>query len=114
MAEGALTREGVLAGLQDIRLPAEAAGGALAGVIAAVGLGLLLASGVSLLAGLVTARRRADPAPPAPARSEEALQLALLAELKTAHPDRFARLADRIYRAEGMPSVADLTAELDR
>ena len=116
MADGALTREGVLAGLQDIRLPAEAAGGALAEALAAFGLGLLLASGIAMLTGLVTARRRTAPRPraSAPPRSEEALQLALLAELKTTHPDCYARLADRLYRPGGMPSVADLTRDLGR
>ena len=111
MAEGALSHEALLAGLRDIRLPTEAAGGALAEGIAAAGLGLLLAAGVAQFARLVTARRR----PPAPVPSPPPAadpRLALLARLKATRPERFATLAPHLYRPGGLPSLADLRREL--
>ncbi|MHA6264431.1 hypothetical protein ACXYMO_14600 [Arenibacterium sp. CAU 1754] len=122
MADRALTEDAVLAGLQDIRLPADAAGGALAEGLAAVGLGICLA----VLLGLIlrqTAFSRTRPARSAAAggpspddipQSQDARRMALLRELKQRRPSAYDRLRARIYQPGGLPDIATLEAEVRR
>ena len=112
MTDRALTREGVLAGLQDIRLPADAPGGWPAEVLAAVGLGLILAAAVALLLHAATVRVRASGPSRTPVPEGEAGQLALLRRLKAERPERFRALAADLYRPGGVPDAEILRREL--
>ena len=114
MTDRPLGRDGLLAGLQDIRLPVDAPGGALAEILAAVGLGLLLAALCALALSLVTRR---GPIIPAGASLDvdnvgQDRTSALLRELKARRPDRFAALAPRLYAPGGLPTVEELEREL--
>lgn len=119
MTERALTREAVLSGLQDIRLPVDAPGGLPAEILAAAGLGLLAAALAGLLLRGIMVGKRPTPAPSladdiAAVRRlpDDRKQLELLRILKRARPERFARLAGDLYRPGGMPSSRILEAEL--
>ena len=121
MAEDrALTEEAVLTGLQDIRLPAEAAGGTLAELLAVVGIGLSLALLLGLASRVVTRPSAAKPCAPSMAARLAALsdlpegerRLALLHLLKETRPDRFQALAEGIYRMGGLPDATVLETEL--
>jgi hypothetical protein len=109
----------LLAGLHDIRLPLEAAGGVFAELTAAAGLGLLLAL---LLAPLVRAatRPRAPPTAVGIAGRLAALDrlegeerrealLRLVAELK---PEVLRAMQPAIYRPGGLPTADNLEAAL--
>lgn len=122
MADRALTEDAVRAGLQDIRLPPDAAGGALAEGLAAVGLGICLA----VLLGLIlrqTAFSRTRPAQSAAAngplhddfpQSEDARRRALMRELKQRRPAAYDRLRALLYQPGGLPDIATLEAEVRR
>ena len=114
MTDRPLGRDGLLAGLQDIRLPAEAAGGALSEILAAAGLGLLLAALCALALSLVTRRGPKPAAGPSPEVGDGGRDRtsALLRELKARRPDRFAALAPRLYAPGGLPTVEELEREL--
>ncbi|MGY9048934.1 MAG: hypothetical protein ACKVKF_18290 [Rhodobacterales bacterium] len=119
MLERALNEEAMLAGLRDIRLPAEAPGGLLAEVFAALALGLLLAVGIGLvLRGLSRARparqRAEDPLARIDALAPQDQRLALLALLKQRAPARYAVLAERLYQPDGLPDLGALRAEVMR
>ena len=112
MAERALTEEAMLAGLHDIRLPADAPGGLVAEVLAAGGLGVLAAL---VVAALVVALTRLKPATSARPDSnhgeidsdnDNARRLRLLHQLKTERPEAFAQLSSDLYRKGGLPEVA--------
>lgn len=119
MTEGVLTHSDVVAGLHDIRLPVDAAGGLTADVLAAIGLGLLAAYLLSFLIPLLSTSRHA------PVKSlrervaeladlpENSRTLALLHLLKEIAPERAAKLAEGIYAQGGMPSVDMLEAAID-
>ena len=114
MTDRPLGRDGLLAGLQDIRLPVDAPGGALAEILAAVGLGLFLAALCALALSLVT-RQGPKPAADAslvPDPGGRDRVSALLRELKARRPDRFAALAPRLYAPGGLPTVEELEREL--
>ncbi|ETX28668.1 hypothetical protein [Roseivivax isoporae] len=117
----ALSEEAMLAGLRDIRLPASAAGGAPAEMLAALAVGLALA----LLAGLalraVTARRPVargtglrQAVAEAAALPDETRRLALLHLLRDHAPGRHAELRAALYRPGGLPDAATLERELLR
>ncbi len=122
MADRALTKDAVLAGLQDIRLPTDAAGGLLAELLVASGLGLLLALGIGLMLRSITRSLPTIGRAPSLSEQVEALstlpeterQLALLHLLKANHPSAFAALADRLYRAGALPGCPTLEEELLR
>ena len=111
----------LLAGLHDIRLPVEAAGGAWAVAAAAMAVGLLIALCLTPHIRLMTAPRRRE-APRGlterlaaldalpPERRQEAL-LRLAAETR---PELLTRLGPGIYRRDGAPSAAAIEAELRR
>lgn len=121
MTETALTETAMLAGLRDIRLPAEAAGGWPADLAAAVA----LAGGAALLVGwfvrLLSLRQTKarprdlqDELSDLAALPDDDRRIALLHLLKTRAPDRFTTLQEGLYRPEGGPEVARLQAEVER
>ncbi|MFZ5963715.1 hypothetical protein ACOXXX_12235 [Thalassococcus sp. BH17M4-6] len=116
MADRALTEEAMLAGLRDIRLPSEAAGGLLGELLTALALGLLLAALLGCAARWVTSARTSDRRRAAALADlpEEDQRLALLHRLKTAAPARYAEIAARLYQPGGLPDLDTLRAEVDR
>lgn len=109
----ALSEEAMLAALHGLRLPAEAAGGAVAEALAGLGLGLVLAALACRLLRAGLAPRR--PAPDLPEGLDgEARRLALLARLKAEAPARYAALAPDPYRPGGLPREAAIRAALER
>lgn len=122
MADRALTPEAVLTGLQDIRLPAEAAGGLVAEVLAVVGLGLGLALLLGLAVRIVSRPRVSRTRVPSLASRLAALSdlpeaersVALLHLLKEVRPARYQALSEGIYRIGGVPDASALEAELRR
>ncbi|SFB12196.1 hypothetical protein SAMN05421688_3053 [Poseidonocella pacifica] len=119
MAERALTRDAVLQGLQDIRLPADAPGGFLAELLVALGAGLFFALLLAILARAVLrfqpkARPRTLSGRIADLRGlgPERQALGLLALVKQRRPEVYARYARDLYQADGMPSVEALEREL--
>jgi len=120
MAEHGISAETMLAGLQDIRLPAEAPGGLAAELFAVVGLGLALALIVSMLLKLFMRPQRNPAAAPAMADRIAALAtlpdedraLALLALIQTSSPGALPALRKSLYTRDGFPEVARLEAVL--
>ena len=114
MADPALSDAAMLAGLRDIRLPPDAAGGIVADLLAATGLGLLLA----VLLGWGLSRLRLAPRRPGPgtaravALTPDQRRLALLHDLKARRPEVFARYAPTLYRAGGLPESEELERAL--
>ncbi len=111
MADGAISRETMLAGLNDIRLPAEAPGGLVAELLAGAGIGLLLAA----LAALLLARLTTRIAPRRPPNLQDRIAalaslpgderaLALLRLLRQSAPARAEALTGDLYRPGGTPS----------
>ncbi|SMX44923.1 hypothetical protein [Actibacterium lipolyticum] len=121
MAERAFTLEDLVAGLQDIRLPTDAAGGQVAEFAAAMGLGLFLAFMVALLLPLIM-KRSTQTRPETLAERIDALRtlppeqraLALLHLLKERAPDAVARMGSGLYAPGGLPDPTALEAELLR
>jgi hypothetical protein len=114
--ERALT---LLAGLRDIRLPDEAAGGTVAELAAAVALGavaaLVVAGGVRLIgqrAGHVPPAPEGDPLDTLSALSGDDRRVALLHLLRARDPDRYACLRQCLYRRDGALDLATLEAEV--
>ena len=121
MTGRAMSETAMLAGLRDIRLPAESAGGwpaDLAAAVALSGLAALLVAGVLRLMSL----QRNTPRPTGlqeeiadlAALPEEARRIALLHLLKARAPARFAELTGGLYLPGGGPDVAHLQAEVER
>ncbi|MEY8828468.1 hypothetical protein AB9K34_08615 [Sedimentitalea sp. XS_ASV28] len=119
MADRALTREAMLNGLHDIRLPAEAAGGLAAELLATIGLALAIALLIGIALRAMSRPRQARPEPGAAERlaalrdlppSER--QIALLHLLKAERPDAFRHLSDRLYAPGGLPDVETLETEV--
>lgn len=121
MSDRALSREALLAGLRDIHLPEQAAGGGLADLLAAIALG-----GVAALLLVVVLRalsRRVKPTRPATLHDHiAALQslpepdrrIALLHLLKARAPARFAELKQALYRPDQPIPPEELEQELLR
>ncbi len=115
-----MTHAAMQASLHDIVLPADAAGGAVAGVLATVALAGLLALVAGGLLRLFSLRRaKVPPAPNIYARvaalatlSEAERRTGLLHLLKNERPERFARLRDALYRKDTPLDTDKLTAEL--
>lgn len=121
MSERALSEAAMLAGLRDIRLPTEAAGGAVADIAMAVALG----GAAALIAGAIIrmfSQRRVGSTPANVAQRLAALadqpdstrRVALLHLLKSEAPERFGALRPRLYRQDGNLSVSQLEQEVRR
>lgn len=117
---GAMSREAMLAGLQDIRLPPDAAGGLLSDVAVGIGLAAFAALvGVALLRAF--GRERTTTRPPTlservtaiNALPEEERRVALLHLLKDEAPDRYAPLGKGLYRPDSIP-LSQIEAEVAR
>lgn len=112
MTDRSMTESAMLASLQDIRLPTEAAGGVVADIATAIGLAALLALIVLALLRLFGLRRRTVHLPSLPERiagvmalPEEPRRIALLHLLKQEDPQRYATFAGQgtLYRPDGVP-----------
>ncbi|SNR67092.1 hypothetical protein [Puniceibacterium sediminis] len=119
MADSALSKEAMLEGLRDIRLPGDAPGGLVAEGLAALACGLLLAVLIGVILRVVTRVRPRRAVPEDPFRSigalaEEDQRLALLRMLKARAPERYAVLAQDLYQPGGLPDVGALWAEVRR
>ncbi len=95
----------MLAALRDIRLPADAPGGTIAGIAAAVAFGGLAAIAVALVLRLASRRRRGTARAPLAASldrlagaPEDLRRIELLHLLKASAPDRFEAIAAELYR----------------
>ena len=114
MNEGALTEAAVQAGLRDIRLPAEAAGGVLAEIAAVIAVAALLAlMFVALWRWIGVRGRRGRKGEDLAALAEmapEARRVALLHLLKQRAPERFERYRGALYRPSPDGAEIDLTA----
>lgn len=120
MSETGISRETMLASLRDIRLPAEAAGGAMADIAVAIGAGALAALLVVTVLRALSRDRSASPPPRLADRlaaldglGEEARRVALLHILKERAPERLAALRGDLYRPGGLPTAA-IEAEVAR
>ncbi|WP_116597765.1 hypothetical protein [Primorskyibacter marinus] len=123
MNERALSEHALQAGLRDIRLPAEAAGGMGAELAAAIALAAIAALMIGLIARQFLGRKpRPAPARPNLARRLGELdvlpdaerRIALLHLLKSYDPSQFSALCDGLYRPDGGPDIATLRAALAR
>ncbi|MEM8951038.1 MAG: hypothetical protein AAGC99_17090 [Pseudomonadota bacterium] len=119
MTDRALSEEAMLQALSDIRLPADAAGGALGDMAAAIAMAgifaLLIGGAIRLMS-----RKRTKERAPSLADILEALQdkpeaerrLALLHLLKARAPDRFEALRTGLYRRDAAGDIDELEAEV--
>ena len=121
MTDRALSENAMLASLHDIRLPTEAAGGLVADVAMTIGLAgvaaLLVAAGLRL----VSQRIGANGPPSLQDRlagiqhlPEEHRRLALLHLLRQRAPERYAQIAQELYRPKAGVTAQAVQAELDR
>ncbi|WP_135502925.1 hypothetical protein [Roseovarius aestuariivivens] len=118
MSDGAISKEAMLAGLRDIRLPAEASGGFVSDLAAIV----FLAACASLicvgLLRLFSSRRSIVLEPNAflgsDSDTKDERRIALLRRLKAQSPDRFAALRETLYRPDHELDLATLEAEVQR
>ena len=119
MADRAILAEDIIAGLHDIRLPSQAAGGTIADIAAAIGLGLLLALLVGYLTSLITIQKTA-PNPPSPQDQIRAFEgltdedrvLQLIGLIKAYDPTAPILKDTDLYAQGGLPSIAELEAHL--
>ncbi|WP_417605781.1 hypothetical protein [Primorskyibacter flagellatus] len=121
MSERALSETALQAGLRDIRLPADAAGGMGAELAAAIGLAAVAALVIGLIARQFLGRK---PRPARPSLDRKLAELdalpdperriALLHLLKLYDPSQFAALRDSLYRPDAGPDTAALRAVLAR
>ena len=119
MTERMIGEEAMLASLRDIHLPADASGGMVAEILAAMALGLFLALVLGGLAKLVSRHRLQQKPMPLTARLDaletqpEVEQRRAVLELFKQHaPDRLASLAPSLFDKATAPSTASLIAEL--
>jgi len=118
MSEGAMSREALLAGLQDITLPIDAPGGLVAEIAATVGLAglasLILGGVVWLLSQRrmpVRAATLKDKLDAIEMLPEDSRRLALLHLLRDHAPERYDAVSDGLYRPGGGPDLAALEQE---
>lgn len=119
MTDTALSEEAMLASLRGLSLPAEAAGGTVADIAVAIGLAALMALVVVGFLRLITVKREdvKDAQTHLSALSdlpEDSQRIALLHMLKTAAPDRFAKMAADMYRPQHKVDLETLRAEVAR
>ena len=119
MNEQGITEIDFLAGLHDIRLPSEAAGGLASEILASIGVGLLLAVCIGLVLPLVTKIKSKTPPPSLSDRidalkllSDEGRTIALLHLLKENNPEAAERFCSNIYSPGGIPQISMLENEL--
>lgn len=117
MAEVGINAETVLAGLQDIRLPANAPGGLLAEILVVVGFGLALALLAEALLTVVFPARQQTP--PMAVRlaalahlSDDDRALALLHLIRAEKPDAMPQFRPALYQRGAGPGIAMLEAVL--
>ncbi|QHQ36514.1 hypothetical protein [Algicella marina] len=119
MSERGLTRDDMIAAMQDIRLPAEAPGGLIADLAVAIGLGLLVALLFSAVLPLVT-RRQQPPRPPTAEESmgrldglpEDMRVIGLLHILRSHDPARAREFTEELYRKGPLPDAERLVASI--
>lgn len=119
MTDRALSETAMLAGLRDIRLPGDAAGGGLADLAAAVALAACAALIVLQILRLFSQRRRAAPADPDSLAElsdlpDDARRVVLLHILKDRAPGRFSTLKNRLYSPENPLGLQELESEVAR
>ncbi len=121
MTDRALSEEAMLASLQDISLPAHAAGGLIADVAVTVGLAGVAAFIVAGGLRLFSQRSRKSHPPSlrdhlarAQAFPETRRRVLLLHLLRQHAPERYAQLARDLYRRETGITAEALQAELER
>lgn len=119
MTDRALSETAMLAGLRDIRLPVDAAGGGLGDLAAAMALAAGAALIVLQILRLFSLRRSAALTGPDRLAGlddlpEDARRVALLHFLKDRAPDRFAPLKSRLYSRENPLDLPELEAEVAR
>jgi len=116
MSERGLSETAMLASLQDIHLPTEAAGGWLADLAASIGVAALLACGIIMIARLVSTRRtvkRTLTLAEQIAALDGASRIALLHVLKQHAPERYAVLQGELYRPDEL-DLERIEAEVAR
>ena len=122
MADPLISHETILASLHDIRLPTEAAGGLLAEVAVAIGLGFLCAGVLGFVIPVFAGRRRPEVGRTLVERvadlrhlPDEARAMALLHLMRSATPETMPKDRTTLYAADGFPTAAELeTALLNR
>lgn len=121
MEDRGISTDDVLKALQDIRLPADASGGVVAELLAAFGLGLLLAWCLTFFLSLATGQSTGlKPGHTKPAElesdagSDEDRTVILLHELRRVAPGEAKRLARDIYAPGGTPDPETVRAALNR
>lgn len=121
MEERGISTDDVFNALQDIRLPADASGGIVADLLAAFGLGLLLAWCLTFLLSLAARQptgleeghtKSAEPG--SDAGSDEDRTVMLLHQLRRVAPVEAKRLARDIYAPGGTPDQETVRAALHR
>ncbi len=117
MTGRALTEEAMLAGLRDIHLPAEAAGGALSDMAAAIALAGFAAMLVAGTVRWLSQRREEEPGltdflDEISNASPSEQRVALLHRLKGQAPDKFAALSAGLYRPGPAIDIERLKAEV--
>lgn len=120
MTERALSEDAMRASLQDIGLPAQAAGGLIADI--AITMGLAAAAALIVAGGLRLFSRRLRPVGPpsladrlsrAQGLPENRQRLVLLHLLRQHAPERYAELARDLYRPQAGVTTQALQAELE-
>lgn len=121
MTDRAISKEAMLTSLRDIRLPAEAPGGAAADLAVAVGLACLLALMFAVILRALSFKRGQkkrvtlqDRLAALAGRPEEERRLALLHLLRAHAPERYAAVKGALYKPSGGVDVATLEVEVAR
>lgn len=121
MSGQALSETALQAGLRDIRLPADAAGGIVAELAAAIALATVAALVIGLISRLflgrkprIVANSLARQLAELDALPEAERRIALLHLLKSHDPPQFATLRDSLYRPDVGPDASALRAALAR
>lgn len=121
MTDRAISKEAMLTSLRDIRLPAEAPGGAAADLAVATGLACLLALALAAILralsrepGKKTGATLQDHLAALEGKPEAERRLALLHLLRAHAPERHAALKGALYKPSGGVDAATLEAEVAR
>ena len=119
MTDRALSEAAMRAGLQDISLPAQAAGGVLADLALTVGLAGLAALALGVVLRAFSRRKpryesTSDALSALRDLAEPERRIAMLHVLRARAPERYAQLTRDLYRADTSLSLAALEAEVKR
>ena len=119
MSEKALSEATMLASLQDIHLPAEAAGGTLAEYAAVFGIAALASTGCVAVLRFLSVRTAANKPSESPDISAERpdwsadrRRVALLHRLRDQDPKRYAELRGGLYQPGAGPDLETLQDEV--